>query len=180
LARGKEKTLPKEKNILLTGKPGVGKTTIIKKLIARLSSAGGFYSEEIREAGQRQGFKILTLDGKQGLLAHKDIKTSYRVNKYGVNIKDLEGIAGKSIENALKDEGITVIIIDEIGRMELYSTRFQNVVIQALDSPKPVIGIIQNRASPFTDKIKSRKDVEIREVTRSNRNKLAEELLAIS
>jgi len=166
-----------KKNILLTGKPGIGKTTIIKKVIGQLPFAGGFCSEEIREKGQRLGFKILTLAGKEGILAHQDIKSPHRVGKYGVNIQDLEEIAGKSIEDALQDRKITTIIIDEIGRMELYSPRFQKIVMRALESSKPVIGVIQNRPSSFADKIKNRVDVKIIKVTLDNRNGLTEEIL---
>ena len=165
-----------KKNILFTGRPGVGKTTVIMKLISGLKEVGGFYTEEIRERGERKGFRIVTLRGKKGILAHKDLKSPYRVGKYGVNIADLENIAGQSILLALDDDEKKIVLIDEIGRMELYSPKFQEAVVKALDSPKRVIGTLQEKHNKFTDAIKQREDVEIVEVTLENRKGLTEEL----
>ncbi|MBU4310532.1 AAA family ATPase, partial [bacterium] len=107
-------------NILLTGRPGIGKTSILKEIIDTLKiNAGGFYTKEVREGETRKGFEIITLNGKRGILAHIDCRSPYRVSKYGVNIKDLEEIAAPAIAEALRNK--ECIIIDEIGRMELYS-----------------------------------------------------------
>jgi len=165
-----------KKNILFSGRPGVGKTTVIMKLISGLEGVGGFYTEEIREKGERKGFRIVTLRGKKGILAHKDLKSPYRVGKYGVNIEDLEDIAGRSILLALADDKKKLVLIDEIGRMELYSPKFQEAVIKALDSSKRVIGTLQERHNKFTDTIREREDVEIIEVTLENRKELIENL----
>jgi len=83
---------PIKKNILITGLPGVGKTTLIKKLSEELKHLhpAGFYTEEIREEGQRKGFELISLDGKRGLLSHKDIKSPYRVGQYKVDIEGFE------------------------------------------------------------------------------------------
>ena len=70
-----------KKNILFTGRPGVGKTTVIMKLISGLEGVGGFYTEEIRQRKERKGFRIVTLRGKKGILAHKALKSPYRVGK---------------------------------------------------------------------------------------------------
>jgi len=164
------------KNILFTGRPGVGKTTVIMKLIGGLEGVGGFYTEEIRERGERVGFRIISLTGKKGILAHKGLKSPYKVGRYGVNIEDLENIAGMSIHIALADDKKKIILIDEIGRMELYSPRFQEAVVMALDSPKRVIGALQERHNKFTDTIRKRQDVELVEVTLENRKRLSEEL----
>ncbi|MFQ5867538.1 MAG: NTPase [bacterium] len=164
------------KNILFTGRPGVGKTRVIMNLISGLEGVGGFYTEEIRQKGERKGFRIVTLRGKKGILAHKDLKSPYRVGKYGVNIEDLENIAGKSILLALNDDKKKIVLIDEIGRMELYSPKFQQAVIKALGSPKRVIGTLQERHNKFIDAIREREDVEIIEVTLENRNRLPKEL----
>ena len=78
------------KAILLTGRPRVGKTTIIKDVVRKLPGrAGGFYTEEMRERGRRQGFKIVTLDGREGILAHVGIKSRMRVSKYGVTVQGM-------------------------------------------------------------------------------------------
>ncbi len=162
-------------NILLTGKPRSGKTTIIKKLTRDLKNAGGFYTEEIRDR-YRKGFKIVTLSGKEGVLAHVSIRTGYRVGKYGVNIEDLEKIAVKSIEESIKTKEI--VIIDEIGKMELFSEKFRNAVEKALNSGK-VLGTIMEKNNYFTEKIKKRKDVKVLHVKEENRNRLIEEIKEI-
>jgi len=164
------------KNILFTGRPGVGKTRVIMNLISGLEGVGGFYTEEMRQKGERKGFRIVTLRGKKGILAHKDLKSPYRVGKYRVNIEDLENIAGKSILLALNDDKKKIVLIDEIGRMELYSPKFQQAVIKALGSSKRVIGTLQERHNKFIDAIREREDVEIIEVTLENRNRLPKEL----
>ncbi len=166
------------KNILLTGKPGCGKTTLIKQIIEELGlDAGGFYTLEIRREGKREGFKIITLDGKEGLLAHVNIRSPYRVSKYGVDIKNLEEIGVKSILDALEKN--KVIVIDEIGKMELFSEQFRNAVLAALDSQSKVLATIMLAANPFADEIKKRQDVKIFYLTPENRKKVKEEIKAI-
>jgi len=161
-------------NILLTGNPRVGKTTIIKKVVRDLKDVGGFYTEEIRD-GYRKGFRIITLDGKEGILAHMDIKNRYRVGKYGVNIEDLENVAVKSVEEGLDRD---IIVIDEIGKMELFSEKFRNILEKALDTGK-VLGTIMKKSNYFADKVKNRKDVKVLLVEESNRDMLVEEIKEI-
>src|SRR4030065_370938 len=115
---------------LLTGSPGTGKTTAIRQAIARTNArAGGFYTEEIRSGGSREGFKIVTLDGQEGILAHVGITGPRRVSKYGVDTTSLEKIGVNAIHRAIKEDD--VIVIDEIGKMELFSPYFQEAVLQA-------------------------------------------------
>ncbi|MBC7074028.1 AAA family ATPase, partial [Candidatus Parcubacteria bacterium] len=84
------------KNFLITGPPGSGKTTLLKELIKELKiRARGFYTEEIRENTRRVGFKIITLENKEGILAHYKFKSSILVSKYRVNLRDLEEIGVK-------------------------------------------------------------------------------------
>ncbi|MEO0190163.1 MAG: NTPase, partial [candidate division WOR-3 bacterium] len=151
------------KNFLLTGLPGVGKTTIIKKVVERYRDrCAGFYTEEIRENNTRVGFKLITLDGQNCIMAHKDIKSPYRVGKYGVNIECIENIGVNAIRKGIIENKI--IIIDEIGKMELYSKEFRDVVIEVLNSKCPVLATILYAPNPFCDKIKARDDVKIFEV----------------
>ncbi len=145
-------------NILITGKPGIGKTTLIKELIQKLGKkAGGFYTEEIRKNGVRTGFNIRTLDGKAGILSSVDIKSPHRVGKYKVNLSDFEKITLKAIKDALINSKI--VIIDEIGPMELFSKEFKEIVLNALDSPSHVIATIKSKSSKFIDRVKSRRDI---------------------
>ncbi len=165
------------KNIFLTGLPGCGKTTLLKEIIKELNlEAAGFYTEEIREKGERIGFNLFSLDGKRGILAHKDFKSPYQVSKYGVNLRDLEEIGVKSIEEGLL-KGEKIIIIDEIGKMELFSEKFKEAVLAALESENLVLGTIKITKDPFTDKIRERKDTKILNLTKKNREEIKKEIL---
>jgi nucleoside-triphosphatase len=161
---------------LLTGLPGTGKTTIIRKAISQSHlRAGGFYTEEIRVAGKRQGFSIVTLDGQYAVLAHVDSPGPNRVSKYGVDILQLDTIGVAALYRAI--DGDDVVVIDEIGKMELFSLQFRKAVQTALDSGKKVLGTIMSAPSSFTDNIKLHSAVEILNVTRENRNQVLREVL---
>jgi nucleoside-triphosphatase len=164
-------------NILLTGIPGIGKTTIIKKVVSLCPmSAGGFFTQEIREQGKRKGFHIIDIHTKkEGILAHVAISSPYRVGKYGVDLRGFEEIGVKALEDALETKDL--IVIDEIGKMELFSDLFQKTVLMCLSSSKRVLGSIKLKGNPFVDSIKKRTDVNIIEVNEKNRDFLPAEML---
>ena len=159
-------------NILITGRPGIGKTTLIKKISLELSDrAAGFYTEEIRRDGQRIGFKVRSLVGATEILSSVDIKSRYRVGRYKVDIGSFEKVALPALEGALR--GQKTVIIDEIGPMELFSPEFRKAVDQAIESGKPVVGTIHFRArDSLINAIRAREDAEILEVTYENRESL--------
>jgi nucleoside-triphosphatase len=160
--------------ILLTGRPGTGKTTLIKRVVEKLTlPAGGFYTEEIRERSERIGFKIVALNNEEAVLAHVKFRTAQRVGKYGVDLCALE-LAVEAVRTATNARRL--VVIDEIGPMEIKSPRFCDAVKEALDSSAPILGTITARSFPFTNKIKRRSDVKIIEVRRENRERLASEL----
>jgi nucleoside-triphosphatase len=162
---------------LLTGKPGAGKTTLIREAIAGLSlNAGGFYTEELRANGVRQGFKIITLYGQEAVLSHVDISSPYRVSKYGVDINSLEKVGVSAIQQALKHNNL--VVIDEIGKMELFSTKFREAVLQAIDSGKKVLGTILLPPHPFADRIKKDPRVKVIEVNRGNHDQVLKQILS--
>lgn len=168
--RGRRRTgvTAPETNVFVTGKPGIGKTTIIERVLEQLDvEAGGFYTREIREGGSRVGFSIVGLHGERGMLAHVDLDGPYRVGRYGVNRDDLERVGVAAIERAM--ESSDLIVMDEIGRMELCSEAFRSAVMRALDSRKPVFGTIQARQNEFLDSVRARADVEIFTVGTANR-----------
>jgi nucleoside-triphosphatase len=163
--------------VLLTGRPGWGKTTLIKRVVNELAlPAGGFYTEEIRQRGGRVGFKIMTLDGEEAVFAHVDFNTTQRVGKYELDLRVLESIGTEAIRTAVRARRL--VVIDEIGPMEIRSPVFCDVVNEALDSPDTsgILGTVTARSFPFTDAIKKRHDVTLIEVRANNREQLALEL----
>ncbi len=166
------------KNIFLTGLPCTGKTSLIKEIVKELKGKqGGFYTSEIKEKNKRIGFKIENFNGKSGVLAHVDFKSPYRISKYGVNLKDLNEIGTDSIEKAMRESEF--IVVDEIGKMELLSPRFKKVVLNALETNKKIIGTIKLKYDYFTTEIKKRKDTQIFELTKTNREEIKRKILKL-
>ncbi|RLC83158.1 MAG: AAA family ATPase [Chloroflexi bacterium] len=164
------------KNLLLTGRPGIGKTTVIMRVLEALDiEATGFYTREMRGPRGRLGFEAVTLDGRRCTLAHVNFRSPHRVGKYGVDVKTFEETIVPSIDPALHPEA-GLIVIDEIGKMECFSPRFREAVLKALDSNKPVLGTIAIRGNPFIEGLKGRPDVEIVKVTYANRDGLPAEI----
>jgi nucleoside-triphosphatase len=168
-----------KKNILLQGYPGVGKTTVIKKTIHGIESAGGFYTEEIREGSRRRGFKITTLEGKQGTLAYKGRASPHRVGTYGVDIAILESLGVESIRETLDDKSKWLVVIDEIGAMELFSSHFRDAVIEAFNSPKKVLATIPIKSNVFVEKLKSHKGTALISVSVDNRDSVPDKISRI-
>jgi len=165
-------------NLLLTGKPGIGKTTVIMRVLEALSiPVTGFYTREIRGPKGRLGFEAITLDGRKCTLAHVDFRSPYKVSKYGVDVATFERVIVPSIEPSLNPQA-AMIVIDEIGKMECFSARFCEAVLRALDSEKPVLGTITFGGGDFIESIKRRPDVEIILVTMANRDSLPKVILS--
>jgi len=162
--------------LLLTGSPGVGKTTVLLTVVEALKakgySVGGMLSREIRSCGARVGFEILDLgSGRHGWLAHVDQKSGPQVGKYRVNLEDLNGIGAEAIVRAV--ENFDVVAIDEIGPMELFSEKFKEAVKRAVKSGKPVVGVVHWKAQDkLIDEVKARDDTEVIVVSVENRAKL--------
>ncbi len=157
------------KNIFLTGAPSSGKTTVIKRVIQSLGlPAAGFFTEEERRDGRRVGFRMRTLDGNEGYLAHEDIRSECAIRRFGVDIGAIERIAVPS----LSPRAGAVIILDEIGKMECFSHLFCEAAKKALDSPCVVVGTITLGGHGFIREVKGRGDIEIIEVTAQNRDSL--------
>jgi len=154
------------KTILLTGRPGVGKTTVIRRLADLLPSRAiaGFCTGEIREAGQRQGFDATTFSGSSGVLAHVGLKSRQRVGRYGVDVAAFERLVLPELARPCD-----LLLIDEIGKMECFSTRFVDAVRGLLAGPTPVVATIGVSGAGFIAEVKRRSDVEIWQVTRESR-----------
>jgi nucleoside-triphosphatase len=160
---------------LLTGMPGTGKTSLIKQAILDMGTkAGGFYTEEIRFHGVRQGFRIVTLEGQTAQLAHISIHSPQRVSKYGVDISGLDTIGVTALQQAARQGAL--VIIDEIGKMELFSAKFKSTVLEIIDSGQKVLGTIMLKADPWVDKLKQKPQVQLVNVTRNNHPAVLEEI----
>ncbi len=155
-------------NIFVTGPPRSGKSTLIEKVVQKINRpATGFFTRELRERGKRVGFLIDTLDGETGLLAHQDIKSKYRVGKYGVNLDDLDQIAVPSMLPSRADQ---IVVVDEIGKMECFSHLFKETLLKVLSSENQVIGSIAIKGDRFIQSIKIRDDVSLVSISEDTRN----------
>ena len=166
--------------ILLTALPRTGKSTAIHKIIQMLGikNCGGFYTEEIRENGERVGFRIKTLSGKEGLLSHVNIESEYRISRYSVDLNTFEDICLDELRRAVNDKNIKYIIIDEIGPMQLFSEKYKKLLLELLKSKKQVIGTIFMNSYEWLDDFKKQDGIELIEVTLENRNELPLKIVA--
>jgi len=161
---------------LITGKPGVGKTTLVQKIIERMGSVNmaGFCTAEIRGMGSRLGFELQGLNGERRILTHVEIDSQNRVCRCGVDTNGFEEFLAAL---DLLNPDVELIVIDEIGKMELFSDRFQSFVRTALNSDKQVFASISLKGNEFIREIKQRLDIHLLEVTHDNRNRLPEAIL---
>jgi nucleoside-triphosphatase len=163
--------------LLLTGVPGVGKTTAIRRVAERLAARrlGGFYTEEMRVGGARRGFRLVGFDGSERVLAHVDLRGEPRVSKYGVDIAALDTVA----ETLLAPRpDVTVYLVDEIGKMECLSPRFIEAMRRLLDARASVIATVAIKGGDFIAEVKARPDVVLWEITRANRDAMPERIAA--
>lgn len=173
-----------KRHLLLTGRPGCGKTTVVRRVAAQLRESGetvmGFWTEEIRERGTRTGFRIETVSGAAGTLARVGLSSPYRVGRYGVDLADFESVGVTEVEAALaraaRGEPV-ILVIDEIGKMELFSDRFRRVLERAFSRVPHVVATIMQRRHPYADALKARPEVSLITVTAQNREHLPGEAL---
>jgi len=156
-----------KKNILITGLPGSGKTTLVENLCKPFKAKKGFLTKEVRESGSRTGFEIITYENERRLLAGISIHSPYRVSKYRVDVTGFE----KAIENLFTFSGNDLLYIDEIGKMELFSQRFKELVMQYLNADNMCIATIAMKTDdPFIRDIKNRDDISLYTIDKNNRN----------
>jgi len=162
----------KPRILLLTGTPGIGKTTVICKVATAISACriSGFFTEEIRQAGVRQGFGLTTFDGQHVVIAHVDFDHRYRVSKYGVDVAAIDRFADNVL--ALADQ-IDVYLVDEIGKMECLSQRFVHRMRALLESDKSMVATVAKYGGGLIRDVKLRPDSELWALSRANRDAVA-------
>ncbi len=162
--------------LLLTGVPGVGKTTIIQKVACGVTAGTtrGFFTEEIREGGVRKGFRLVPFDGLPRVLSHVDLSSRYRVGKYKVDVAMLEEVAPALLG---LDPAVQLYLVDEIGKMECLSPSFVTSMRGLLNAGVPLLATVAQRGEGFIAEVKRRPDVSIWEVNRRNRDVLSTRLI---
>lgn len=163
--------------IAITGSPGIGKSTVVAKAAEKLADKpgfkiGGIRTAEIRKKGQREGFPIRDLATKKTGVLSSVRGSGQRVGKYHVNLEELEKIGANALRNALDCD---LIVIDEVGPMELKSEAFVSAVEKVLESDKPVLAVL-HRSSSHQLAQRMRKEFEVLMVNEENRDELPEKI----
>lgn len=166
---------PSVARVLLEGRPGVGKTTAARRLLDLMRrdgiAVGGFTTVELREAGRRVGFAVETVNGDRAVLAHVGRPGPPRVGKYGVDVAAFERLAMPALAAPAQ-----LVVIDELGKMELTSAAFRAAVRDVFTRPVDVVAAVHAFAHPVTDELKARPDVEVLRITLHNRDSVPDQL----
>ena len=162
--------------LLLTGAPGIGKTTVIRRVAAEFGAIRlrGFYTEEIREDGERRGFRLVTFEGEECVIAHVAFPKGHRVGKYGVDVAAVDAAASL----LAPDPAVQVFLVDEIGKMECLSERFVAAMRALLKGQSPVVAAVGLSGRGFIAEVKRLEACLLWEVTHANRDELPPRIVA--
>jgi nucleoside-triphosphatase len=164
--------------LLLEGRPGIGKTTVARRLLHLLQEAGvpvgGFTTAELRTGGRREGFLVEAVSGAQEVLAHVDLPGPPRVGRYGVDLAAFDRVALPALRTP-RTSG--VVVVDELGKMELASAPFRDAVMQLLDRDVAVVATVHQAHHQFTDAVRRRPGIGVVWVTEATRDALPEQLM---
>jgi nucleoside-triphosphatase len=164
--------------LLLEGRPGIGKTTVARRLLNLLREAGvpvaGFTTGELRTGGRREGFMVQAASGAQEVLAHVGLPGPPRVGRYGVDLAAFERVALPALRTP-RTGG--VVVVDELGKMELASAAFCEAIVELLGRDVAVVATVHLGRHRFTDALKRRPDIRVVRVTEATRDALPEQLM---
>jgi nucleoside-triphosphatase len=166
------------KNILITGLPGVGKTELLKKLsiIFKEFNPAGFFTSAIIENGERAGLEIENLNGDIMTLAHISMKSKHSMGKFKIDIKGFEDFLQQIM---LKEKKTGLYFVDEICKVECESKKFSKLIVELLNSDKPLIATIPDKGTGLISEIRKREDVRLFELTPHNQEQKLKELTMV-
>ncbi len=168
--------------VLLTGRPGSGKTTVVMKIVRELQQRDvlltGFLTEEVRASGARIGFDLVGFDGSRETLARQGLETKPKVGRYGVDVAAVDAFSKRVVDGirSLPKQGL--VIIDEVGKMELFSHTFRDLVMQVVEANHPFLLTVTQAPLELPRELLARVDVEVHELTPENRQALPNQILA--
>ncbi|MFH0869311.1 MAG: nucleoside-triphosphatase [archaeon] len=163
-----------KQNILITGPPASGKSTLLQNLISG-KQVYGIFTHDIKRNGERWGFKVINIrGGKNDVFSSIEMKP-HVIGKFGVDVSRFEKIASPAIEEGIKEDN-SIIVIDEIKMLSLFSEKYRKLVSQALDTKRVLATAPMKSRHDFLDKIKSRSDVHVHYLTKFNYERLLKEI----
>lgn len=170
------RSTPAAAKIFVTGDPGCGKTTAVRRVVERLTPTPmtGFFTEEMREGGARTGFRGVTLDGKQFTLARAGAAGDFQVGPYGVTLEGLESVGVPALQPAADTR---LVVIDEVGKMEAFSAAFREAVTRLLEGSVTVLGTVAVHGVGFVKKVRQDPRITLVRMTRASREAIVGDLL---
>lgn len=164
------------RHLLIVGRPGAGKTALLARLAHDLRGGpvDGFVTEELRESGERLGYWLSSLDGRQLLIAHRRLDSAHRVGPYKVNVDVINDVAVGILRRAMSKAHL--VVVDEISRLLLCSQAFEDALGDALTHGPRIIATASSQPQPFVDQLKRRTDVELVPLTSATWQSVYEEL----